>query len=183
VTWDSTDNYLPGLFYSKKSPVSLSVFKHWISLDPITADGDILASYNQVELVILGFGLAFRALWVAQFPERFSDVPKYILKSSYPFSEYEQLSYDVEDLIAGYMEMYVSLSSIVINQYTNFFQRLQQLQAVHRSLPRPPKDTMTKNASRKVGKGNTGGTDVAGNKDIMVGDTVDSSDAQSHHSV
>ncbi|KIM77613.1 hypothetical protein PILCRDRAFT_11868 [Piloderma croceum F 1598] len=104
VTWKSTDNYLPSAFYSKKSPVSLSAFKQWSSMDPITTDGNMLASYDQVELVILGFGLAFRAIWVAQFPERFSDVPTYIMKSSYPFSEYKQLGYNIEELIAGYDE-------------------------------------------------------------------------------
>ena len=109
VTWDSTDSYLPSAFYRKKSAVSLSAFKNWIRMDPITADGDILASYKQVELVILGIGLAFRALWVTQFPERFSDVPNYILKSSYPFSEYEQLSHDIDGLISGYSETYISL--------------------------------------------------------------------------
>lgn len=119
ATWDSTENYLPGAFYRKKSPISLSAFKHWISLDPITADGDMLASYKQVELVILAFGLAFRALWVAQFPEKFSDVPTYILKSSYPFSEYEQLSHNVDDLIAGYGETYIPFFSIMIGQYTD----------------------------------------------------------------
>jgi hypothetical protein len=120
VTWDSADNYLPSAFYRKKSPVSLSAFKQWISMDPITADGDILASYKQVELVILGLGLAFRALWVAQFPEKFSDVPAYILKSSFPFSEYEQLSHDIDTLISGYIETYISLFRIIIGKYTDW---------------------------------------------------------------
>jgi hypothetical protein len=88
-------------------------------MDSITADGDMLASYKQVELVILGFGLVFRALWVAQFPENFSDVPTYILKSSYPFSEYEQLSHDVDDLISGYSETYIMLLQMIIRQYTD----------------------------------------------------------------
>ncbi|KIM73061.1 hypothetical protein PILCRDRAFT_15545 [Piloderma croceum F 1598] len=115
VTWDSTDNYLPSSFYRKKSPVLLLVFKHWISMDPITADGDMLASYNQVELVILGFGLAFRALWVVQFLERFSDVPTYILKSSYLFSEYEQLSHDIDSLISRYSEIILELEAAYRN--------------------------------------------------------------------
>jgi hypothetical protein len=109
VTWDSANYYLPSAFYRNKSPVSLSAFKQWISMDPITADGDMLASYKQVELIILGLGLAFRALWVAQFPEKFSNVPTYILKSSYPFLEYEQLSHNIDGLISGYIEKYILL--------------------------------------------------------------------------
>jgi hypothetical protein len=120
VTWDSANNYLPSAFYCKKSPVSLSAFKQWISMDPITADGDMLASYKQVELIILGLGLAFRALWVVQFPEKFSDVPAYILKSSYPFSEYKQLSHKIDNLISGYIETYISLFQIIIRQYTDW---------------------------------------------------------------
>lgn len=89
-------------------------------MDPITADGDVLASYQQVELVIFGLGLAFRALWVVQFPQRYFDVPTYILKSSYPFSEYQQLSHEVDNLISGYGEMYVPLFGIIIGQYTDF---------------------------------------------------------------
>ena len=89
-------------------------------MDPIMADGDMLASYKQVELIISGLGLAFRALWVVQFPERFSDIPTYILKSSYPFSEYEQLSHDIDNLISGYIETYISLFQIIIGQYTHW---------------------------------------------------------------
>jgi hypothetical protein len=61
VTWESTDNYLSDAFYNKRSTYSLSAFMCWASTDPITADGDTLASYKQVELVILGIRLAFRA--------------------------------------------------------------------------------------------------------------------------
>src|ERR1700683_2267079 len=50
------------------------------------------------------FGLAFRALWVTQFPGIYSNVPPYILNSSYPFSEYEQLSHRIENIISGYIE-------------------------------------------------------------------------------
>jgi hypothetical protein len=82
-------------------------------MDPITADGDMLALYKQVKPVIVGFSLAFRALWVAQFPERFSDVPKYILKSSYPFSEYK-LSHNINNLIFLYSYYY-----LFINPYLN----------------------------------------------------------------
>jgi hypothetical protein len=82
---------------------------HWLSMDPITADGNQLASYDQVELIILAVGLAFRALWITQFSEKYSDVPTFVVDSHYPFSEYEQLSHSVQDLISGYAETYVSL--------------------------------------------------------------------------
>jgi hypothetical protein len=62
VTWESSDNYLSTAFYDTKSTSSYSAFMRWIGNDPITADGNNLASYDQVELVILGFGLAFRAI-------------------------------------------------------------------------------------------------------------------------
>ena len=64
----------------------------------------MLASHGQVELVALGCGLAFRALWIAQFPDRYSDVPTHVIDSPYPFSEYEQLSHTIQDLISGYAE-------------------------------------------------------------------------------
>ena len=67
-------------------------------------DDNSLASYEQVEHVILAIGLAFRGLWIAQFTDQYSDVLRYIIKSPYPFSEYKQLSYGVQDLIAGYEE-------------------------------------------------------------------------------
>jgi len=83
-------------------------------MDPITADNNNLASYEQVELVALGFGLAFRALWIAQFPEKYSDVPTHIINSPYPFSEYTQLSHSIQDLLAGYEETYVALSMPIL---------------------------------------------------------------------
>jgi hypothetical protein len=107
VTWASDDNYLSANFYNTKSTSSLSTFTRWISQDPITADHDMLASYPQVELVILGLGLAFRALWVAQFPDRYRDVPAHIIDSIYPFSEYEQLSHNIDNLLSGYADTYV----------------------------------------------------------------------------
>ncbi|KIM87690.1 hypothetical protein PILCRDRAFT_4104 [Piloderma croceum F 1598] len=148
VTWKSTDNYLPSAFYSKKSPVSLSAFKQWSSMDPITTDGNMLASYDQVELVILGFGLAFRAIWVAQFPERFSNIPTYIMKSSYPFSEYEQLGYDIEELIAGYDETY-------------------ELEAAYRSLPQRLTEPTTRKAPVNVGEQETDKNDVVGDQNVV----------------
>jgi hypothetical protein len=85
-------------------------------MDPITADNDMLASYKQVELVILSFGLAFRGLWIAQFPERYSDVPAHVVNSQYPFSQYEQLGHQIQDLISGYAETYVLLLILSISQ-------------------------------------------------------------------
>jgi hypothetical protein len=112
ATWESNDNYLPDGFYDHKSSSSLSAFKRWITKDPITAADDALASYQQVELVALAIGLAFRALWIAQFPEKYSNVPDYIINSPYPFSEYEQLSHNVHDIISGYAETYVPLLNL-----------------------------------------------------------------------
>ena len=104
ATWTSDAHYLPDTFYKKRSPSSLSALMRWISIDPITAEDEMLASYEQVELVILAVGLAFRGLWIAQFPESYSDVPTYIINSPYPFSQYEQLGHQIQDLIAGYAE-------------------------------------------------------------------------------
>jgi hypothetical protein len=109
VSWESDVNYLSDDFYKKESSSSLSALMRWITLDPITADGDVLASYKQVELVILGVGLALRGLWVAQFPEKYADVPTYIDNSPYPFSQYEQLGHIIQDLIVGYAETWVLL--------------------------------------------------------------------------
>jgi hypothetical protein len=108
VTWESNDNYLPAAFYDTKLRSSLSAlseFVCWVGNDPITADGDTLASYDQVELVALAFGLTFRALWVVQFPGIYSDIPPYILNSFYPFSEYEQLGHKIGNIISRYIEM------------------------------------------------------------------------------
>ena len=107
ATWESDEKYLPAAFYDVKSTSSLSAqseFARWVGNDPITADGDTLASYDQVELIALAFGLTFRALWVAQFPGIYSDVPPYILNSSYPFTKYEQLSHKIENIISRYID-------------------------------------------------------------------------------
>jgi hypothetical protein len=77
----------------------------WIETRPITIDHDTnpcLASHAQVELVNLGFGLALRGLWIAQFPANYPDVPPYIMSSPYDFSEHERLSRMIENLVAGY---------------------------------------------------------------------------------
>ena len=67
-----------------------------------------LASYQQIELVVLGFGLAFRGLWIAQFPDNYTEVPPYITASPYPFTEYQQLSYKIDNLLSGYSDAYVA---------------------------------------------------------------------------
>jgi len=110
ASWKSDAHYLPDVFYKRRSPSSLSVLVRWVVMDPITTFGDALASYQQVELVILAVGLALRGLWIAQFPEIYTDVPMYIIDSPYPFSEYEQTSHMIHDLITGYEETYVQLS-------------------------------------------------------------------------
>lgn len=104
VSWQSSDCYLSESFFDPKSSSSLSAFTRWIETDPITADNQLLASYSQVELVALGCGLAFRALWIAQFPDNYSDVPAHVINSPYPFSAYEQLGHTINDLITGYAE-------------------------------------------------------------------------------
>lgn len=104
VSWQSTDRFLSEAFFDPKSSSSLSAFTRWIKTDPITADNSAIASSSQVELVALGYGLAFRALWISQFPEEYSDVPAHIINSPYPFSEYEQLGHTLRDLVSGYAE-------------------------------------------------------------------------------
>ena len=95
------------MFYDPVSTFSYSAFKCWIKNNPIAADGDSLASYDQVEIVILSFGLAFRVIWIVQFPQQYLDVPTYIINSCYPFSEYDQLSHCIQDLLSGCAETYV----------------------------------------------------------------------------
>jgi hypothetical protein len=107
---------LSDTFYDSTSPSSLPAFRQWASTDPLTADGSILASYEQVELVVLSFGLALRGLWVAQFPDQYSQVPGYVLSSPYPFSEYEEISLKIKELISGYAHVYVSFEFLAIGQ-------------------------------------------------------------------
>ena len=45
---------------------------------------------------------------MAQFLEKYVDVPAHIINSLYTFSEYEQLRHTVEGLIMGYREAYGS---------------------------------------------------------------------------
>ena len=78
---------LSKMFYNPALMSSYSAFKHWIKNDPIAADSDSLASYDQVEVIILGFGLTSRVIWIVQFPQQYLDVPTYIINSCYPFSE------------------------------------------------------------------------------------------------
>jgi hypothetical protein len=107
ASWASGDSYLSDTFYDPDSSSSLSAFRKWTATDPITADGNMLASYEQVELVILAFGLALRALWAAQFPDEYSQVPTHVLNSPYQFIEYENIGADIKKLISGYTEVYV----------------------------------------------------------------------------
>ena len=104
VSWKSSDNFLPAAFFDQTSDISLAAFDKWITTDPITTEDNFLVSYQQIEHVALGFGLAFRALWIAQFSDSTANVPAYILDSPYPFTQYDQLSYQIENLIAGYEE-------------------------------------------------------------------------------
>ena len=67
----------------------------------------ILVSYLQVELVILGLGLAFGALQVEQFLEKYSNVAAHIINRIYPFSEYDQFSYNINNILSDYTGMYV----------------------------------------------------------------------------
>jgi hypothetical protein len=120
---------MPKEFFNPQSSLSLSAFTRWIETDPITADNHKLASYHQVELVALGCGLAFRALWIAQFPDRYSDVPAHIIDSPYPFSTYEQLSHTIQDLLAGYAESSVIFLSLTICLLSNYVHRIQEVKA------------------------------------------------------
>lgn len=122
VSWSSNESYLPDIFYDPNSSLSLWSFTQWILSDPLTMNGDTLASYQQVELVVLGFRLAFRGLWIAQFPDNYADVPLYISASPYPFTEPKQLGYQVKNLISGFVEAYIPLSCV-----SNFFFRLMEI--------------------------------------------------------
>ena len=102
ASWTSTDNYLPPMFYTKESNASLPAFRKWITTNPITTDGDTLASYQQVEVVALGFGLSLRGLWIAQFTDQYNRVPDYVENSPYSFDEYEKLCGSIGTLTADY---------------------------------------------------------------------------------
>ena len=105
ISWKSKDHYLLEEFYDPSAASSYSEFKRWIQNDPITVGDNKLASYDQIELVILGFGLAFRGIWIVQFEDQYRDVPSYISDSGYPFSEYEQLGHLIDDLLSGCAEV------------------------------------------------------------------------------
>lgn len=110
ASWTSTDNYLPPMFYTKESNASLPAFRKWITTDPITTDGDTLASYQQVEVVALGFGLSLRGLWIAQFTDQYNRVPDYVENSPYSFDEYEKLCGSIGTLTADYEKRCAKLS-------------------------------------------------------------------------
>ena len=56
--WQWKVNHLPEAFYSTKSSLSPSAIKQWVMKDPITSADDRLASYQQVEPVVLSIGPA-----------------------------------------------------------------------------------------------------------------------------
>ena len=78
--------------------------------DPITTDGDTLTSYQQVEVVALGFRLSLHGLWIAQFTDQYNRVPNYVENSPYSFDEYEKLCSSIGTLTADYKNK-VSLAS------------------------------------------------------------------------
>jgi hypothetical protein len=160
VSWQSTDRYLSEDFFNPQSSSSLSAFTRWIDTDPITADTGFLASYEQVELVALGCGLAFRALWIAQFPDRYSDVPAHIINSPYPFSVYEQLGHSIQDLLSGYAETYVPFVLLNILQLSNYVHRIEQVEAYYAN--------QTQSSKQGTSKDIIGATDSTGEADTAV---------------
>ena len=82
----------------------MAYYKCWITNNPLIASDGTLAPYTKVKLVILELGLAFKAIWIVQFPEQYHNVPAYIVESLYPFSKYKQLSHCTEDLASGCAE-------------------------------------------------------------------------------
>jgi hypothetical protein len=111
VTWGSNDSYLPAAFYDLTSTSSIPAFTRCIEkYQRITADINLnpsLVPYLQLELVTLGFGLAFRGIWIAQFPDNYIDVPAYVIDSPYAFSEYGGLSHLINPLLAPHALWYV----------------------------------------------------------------------------
>ena len=55
ISWKSKDHYLLEEFYDPSAMSSYLEFRRWIRNDPITVGDNKLASYDQIELVILGF--------------------------------------------------------------------------------------------------------------------------------
>lgn len=108
VSWKSSENFLPAEFFDVKSVVSLPAFLKWTTTNLLTTEDHYLASYKQVKHVALGFGLVLCTLWIAQFLDSCDKVPAYIFESPYPFMQYEQLCYKIEDCITRYEDMYVS---------------------------------------------------------------------------
>jgi hypothetical protein len=186
VSWQSTDPYLSEDFFNPQSSSSLSAFTRWIDTDPITADTGFLASYEQVELVALGCGLAFRALWIAQFPDRYSDVPAHIINSPYPFSVYEQLGHSIDDLLSGYAETYVPFLLLNILQLSNYVHRIEQVEAYYAhqtqsSEQGTSKDTAVVEDDPTVGRNATpAGSGAAGGNGTSGGKGKKGSDGPNH---
>ena len=102
ASWTSVDNYPLLMFYTMESNASLTAFQKWITTNPITTDGDTLASYQQVKLVALRFGLTLCGMWIAQFTNLYNRVPNYVENSPYSFLEYERLCGSIGTLTANY---------------------------------------------------------------------------------
>jgi hypothetical protein len=135
----------------------------------------MLASYQQVELVILAIGLALCGLWIMQFP---ADVPFYIINSPYLFSEYKQLSLKIHDLITGYVEMYVELPYI----YSDCLHRLQKLEVAY-AKAKPSKSAAKSKNTAMDGvrdKGKVVSDDVGGSEMVATDDTMQKAAAQGH---
>ena len=94
----STDNYLPPSFYEYHSSSSLSTLHRWATTRGITTEDRYLSLYQEIERIALGLDLAFRALWIAQFPDDYHHVPIYVLNSPYPFIEYDQLGHLIKNI-------------------------------------------------------------------------------------
>ena len=136
------------MFYDPHSSLSCWSFKQWILSNPLTINGDTLASYQQIELVILGLRLAFRGLWIAQFPNDYTDVPLYIISSPYPFTKHEQLS---TWLRISYLGLQKHTSHFHMScTISNYFFRLKEITTAYPANPvRLLKALVTKDSGGK----------------------------------
>ena len=178
VSWKSAHPYQSKGIFNLQSSSSLQAFRHWIDTDPITANTSFLASYKQVELVALGCGLAFRALRIAQFLDRYSNVPAHIINSPYPFSEYEQLSHCIDDLLSGYAKTYVALLLLTILQLYNCVHRIEQIEAYYAHKTQSSKQGMSKESVGKTENAGEPETAIGENEAMVGGNTApDGNDA------
>jgi len=100
--------------------------------------------------------------WIAQFPDRYSDVPAHIIDSPYPFSTYEQLSHTVQDLLTGYAESFVIFPLLIICPFSNYIHRIEEVKAHNAHRAQSSKQGTSKDA--------VGDTDNAGEMENAVGD-------------